>query len=88
VVALTIDRQTGSIVAGPDIASRGFVHVKESSELMEEVKGAIRDAVAGMPEAEAIDRELFAATVRSAVRRFINQRFQRKPIVIPIVLEV
>ena len=88
VVALTIDGTTGSIVAGPEIASRGFVYMKESDELMSEVKRAIREALATREGTDVIDRELIGATVRSAVRRFINQRFQRKPIVIPVVLEV
>jgi len=88
VVALTVDKTTGSVVAGPEIASRGFVYMKESEELMEEVKQAIREALAARQEPEVIDRELIGAVVRSAVRRFINQRFDRKPVVIPLVLEV
>jgi ribonuclease J len=88
VVAITIDRATGSVVAGPEIASRGLVYMKESAELMDEVKAAIRDALAAREGFEMIDGELIGTTVRSAVRRFVNQRFQRKPIVIPVVLEV
>jgi len=88
VVALTIDRQTGSVVAGPEIASRGFVYMREAEELMGEVKSAIREALAARGESPVIDAELIGGTVRSAVRRFINQRFERKPIVIPVILEV
>jgi len=88
VVALTVDKITGSVVAGPEIASRGFVYMKESDELMDEVKQAIRDALAARQEPEVIDRELIGAVVRSAARRFINQRFDRKPVVIPLILEV
>jgi ribonuclease J len=88
VIALTIDRATGSIVAGPEIASRGFVYMKEADALMEEVKAAVRDALAGRQEPEVFDRELVGAMVRSAARRFINQRFQRKPVVLPVILEV
>ena len=88
VVALTIDRQTGAIVAGPEIVSRGFVHVKEADDLMDEVKEAIRGALAAREEPEVLGKELFGAIVRSAVRRFINQRFQRKPFVLPVILEV
>jgi len=87
-VALTVDSQTGSIVAGPEIASRGLVYMKEADELMEEVKTAVRDALAAREEPEVIDKELIGATVRSAVRRFINQRFQRKPVVLPLVLMI
>jgi ribonuclease J len=88
VIALTVDRVTGSIVAGPEIASRGFVYMKEADALMEEVKAAVREALAARPESQGYDRELVGATVRSAVRRFVNQRFQRKPVVLPVILEV
>ena len=88
VIALTIDRTTGLIVAGPEIVSRGFVYMKEADALMEEVKTAVRDALAARREPEAFDRELVGAMVRSAARRFINQRFQRKPVVLPVILEV
>lgn len=88
VVALTIDRVTGGIVAGPEIVSRGFVYMKDADELMDEVKTAVREALAVREEPEVIDRELIGAIARSAVRRFISQRFQRKPVVLPIVLEV
>jgi mRNA degradation ribonuclease J1/J2 len=62
--------------------------MKESDELMEEVKRAVRAALAAREEPEMIDRELIGAIARSAVRRFISQRFDRKPVVIPLVLEV
>jgi ribonuclease J len=86
VVALTMDMSTGSIVAGPEIASRGLVYMKEADELMEEVKAAVRQALLAREEPEVVDRELVGATVRSAVRRFVNQRFGRKPVVLPLVL--
>ncbi|HEX9749494.1 MAG TPA: ribonuclease J [Methylomirabilota bacterium] len=88
VIALTIDRTTGLIVAGPEIVSRGFVYMKEADALMDEVKTAVRDALAGRRAPEVFDRELVGAMVRSAARRFINQRFQRKPVVLPVILEV
>jgi mRNA degradation ribonuclease J1/J2 len=55
---------------------------------MEEVKAAVRDAFAAREELEVVDKELIGAMVRSAVRRFINQRFQRKPVVLPVILEI
>ncbi len=85
-VSLVLDRE-GKVVAGPEIATRGFVHVKENETLLEEMKAAILAAVSGRPPA-AVDREAVAALVRSTVRHFVNQRFLRKPVVLPIVLEV
>jgi ribonuclease J len=88
VVAVTVNKATGELLAGPEIASRGFVYVKESEELMEEVKGVIREALADRDPALPLEKELLGSLIRSSVRRFINQRFHRKPIVLPVILEV
>jgi ribonuclease J len=85
-VALALDK-TGAVVAGPEIASRGFVYVKDNEPLLEELRAAVLAALAeGAPEA-AFDRDAVSARVRSAVRQFVNQRFRRKPVVLPIILE-
>jgi ribonuclease J len=88
VVALTIDRVTGAIVAGPEIVSRGFVYMKEADLLMDEVKRAVREALDAREESGAIDKELIGLIVRGAARRFINQRFQRKPVVLPVIMDI
>jgi ribonuclease J len=88
VVALTVDKNTGELLAGPEIVSRGFVYVKESEELLEEVKATIRQALGERDPATPMDRELLGSLVKGAVRRFINQRFQRKPVVLPVIMEV
>jgi ribonuclease J len=86
-VCLAVDRH-GTVVAGPDIASRGFVYVKENEPLLDEMRMAITKALAERPAGAPIDREAMAAQVRTTVRHFINQRFQRKPIVLATILEV
>jgi ribonuclease J len=88
VVALTVDRVTGAVLAGPEVASRGLTYMRDAEELVASVKDAVREALERREEPEVVDRELVAAIVRSAVRRFINQRFGRKPVVLPLVLEV
>ena len=86
-VSLVIDR-TGRVVSGPEIASRGFVYMQENQPLIDEIKQAVMDAVTGRDPATPGDREAVGTLVRTTVRQFINQRFQRKPIVLPIILEV
>lgn len=85
-VSLAVDRQ-GLVVAGPEIASRGVVYVKENEPLLEEMRGAIRAALAARTPAPG-DREALGALVRTAVRQFVSQRFHRKPVVLPVILEV
>jgi ribonuclease J len=86
-VSLAVDR-SGTLLAGPEIASRGFVYVKENEPLLEELKKAVLAALAERGLDVPFDRELMSATVRMAVRQFTNQRFRRRPVVLPIILEV
>jgi ribonuclease J len=86
-VSIAVDRH-GTVVAGPEIASRGFVYVKENEPLFEEMKKVVLAALAERDPDAPSDRELIGATVRSAVRHFINQRLRRRPVVLPLVLEV
>src|SRR5437867_2620068 len=86
-VSLVMDR-AGRVVSGPEIASRGFVYMQENQALIDEIKQTVMDAVTGRDPAMPGDRETVGALVRTTVRHFINQRFQRKPVVLPIILEV
>jgi ribonuclease J len=86
-VSLVVNRQ-GAVVAGPEIVSRGFIHVKENEPLLEELRATIRAALAARVATTPVDREAIGALVRTTVRHFITQRFQRKPVVLPVVLEV
>jgi len=86
-VSIAVDGH-GEVVAGPEIASRGFVHVKDNEPLLDELKAAVTAALAEVEPGAARDRDALAARVRATVRRFINQRFRRKPVVLPIVLQV
>ena len=78
----------GAIVGGPSISSRGVVYVRDNEPLLDELRAAITAALATKSAEELRDREALGAHVRTAVRQFINQRFQRKPVVLPIVMEV
>jgi ribonuclease J len=84
-VALTVDDR-GKVVAGPTLASRGVVYVKENEALLEELRLAIVAALTAAEPTAPPDRELLAASVRTATRQFFNHRFHRKPVVLPMIL--
>ena len=86
-VSLAVDAK-GAVVTGPEIASRGVFYVKESETLVEEIRAAVLAALAERGSDDPWDREATSARVRTAVRQFVNQRFQRKPFVLPMILEV
>ncbi len=85
-VSLTVD-SAGRLVAGPEIASRGVVYVKENEPLLEELRAAVLSAFADRDPATPADREALGALARTAVRAFITRRFQRKPVVLPLIME-
>lgn len=87
VVAVTVDRVTGALLAGPEIASRGWVYERESEAVLEQAKAVLRDAIAAQAAEAPPPRDVLASLLRGTLRRFINQRYERKPIVLPIVLE-
>jgi ribonuclease J len=87
VVAVTVDRASGALVAGPEIVSRGWVYEREAEGVLEDARAAVREALAEPREAP-LGREALIAFLRATLRRFITQRYDRKPVVLPVVLEV
>jgi ribonuclease J len=86
-VSLAVDAK-GALVAGPELATRGVIYVKENEALLQALRAAVIAALGERTLEEAWDREAIGARVRTAVRQFVNQRFQRKPVVLPMILEV
>ena len=87
VVAVTVDRASGAVVAGPEIVSRGWVYEREAEAVLEEARAAVRDALAERND-PPLGREALGALLRGTLRRFITQRYDRKPVVLPLVLEI
>jgi ribonuclease J len=88
VVAVTVDRQTGVVVAGPEITSRGWVYEREAEAVLAEAKAALRDALAEQASEAPLERDALVTLLRGTIRRFITQRYDRKPIVLALVLDV
>ncbi|HEU5323784.1 MAG TPA: ribonuclease J, partial [Methylomirabilota bacterium] len=86
-VSLAVDTK-GALIAGPEIATRGVIYVKENEALLEALRAAVIAALGERTPEEPWDREAIGARVRTTVRQFVNQRFQRKPVVLPMILEV
>lgn len=88
IVILGIEKLSGKVVSGPDIVSRGFVFEDASQELLAEVKDVVMDTLLLMiPEAKG-DWSLVSARVRSALKKFINKRLDRRPMILPIIMEI
>lgn len=88
VIVLTMDSSTGEVVAGPDVISRGFVYVRESESLMDDVKSVVRHEISKCEERGIRDWATIKSTVRENLRDYIFMKTKRNPMIIPIIMEV
>ena len=87
VVVVTVDSQTGKVLVGPEIITRGWVYAPEAEDLLDEACDTIAAAVetalaAGVRDVEALERD-----VRRAAGKFVNERTRRRPMIVPVVME-
>lgn len=87
-VVVTIDRQTGKVIAGPDIISRGFVYVRESEHLMDEAKIIVRNCLETCLENQIREWSALKANIRDELRDYLYQKTKRKPMILPIIMEI
>ena len=88
VIVMTMDNQTGEIVAGPDVISRGFVYVRESENLMDDVKSFIREEIRDLENKHIRDWSTIKSTLKDDVRDFVFDRTKRNPMILPIIMEM
>ena len=88
VIVLTMDSGTGEVLAGPDVISRGFVYVRESENLMDDVKAVVRKEIKKCEENGVRDWSTIKSTVRENLREYVFSKTKRNPMIIPIIMEV
>lgn len=88
VVVLSIDHASGTVVAGPDIISRGFVYVRESEDLMEEMRQRAIDVVEHCIENNAVDWATLKSHLKNEIGGFIFTKTKRKPMILPVIMDV
>ena len=88
VIVMTMDKSTGEIISGPDVVSRGFVYVRESETLMDDVKRVIKQEVRTFEEEGIRDWSTIKSTLKDDLRDYIFQRTKRNPMILPIIMEV
>jgi ribonuclease J len=88
VPVIVLDKQTGLAAQAPEIVTRGFASEDERAALIDEAGRIVVESVAGRPAAERSDPALTRERVKDELRRFFKRRTQRRPMVIPVVMEV
>jgi ribonuclease J len=88
VVIIGINQSTGDIIYGPDLVSRGFVFEDESQEYLENARGVVVAALDELNREMRCDNEEVKTAVRQALRRFCKKSIERRPVILPIIMEM
>lgn len=88
IVVITMDKQHGSVLAGPDIVSRGFVYVRESEQLMDEAKVKVRQTLEKCELNNITEWATIKSNVRDTLGKYLYEKTRRRPMILPIIMEV
>ncbi|MBR0464353.1 MAG: ribonuclease J [Clostridia bacterium] len=88
IIVLAIDHQSGAILSGPDIISRGFVYVRESEDLVEGAKTAVRQILDTYDNIALGDYAELKASIRDTVQRYVYSSLKRSPMILPIIMDI
>ncbi len=88
VVVMSMSGEDGALVSGPDIITRGFVYVKESEGLMEELRQVALEAIHNEDEHSAHDWAAIKGAVKGALSNFLYKKTKRSPMILPVIMEV
>ena len=87
-VVVTLSKDNKTIVAGPDIISRGFVYVRESEGLIDEAREIVRNTLLECEEKNITDWATLKSNVRDDLRSYLYEKTKRKPMILPIIMEI
>ena len=88
IAVLTLEKYSNQILAGPDIVSRGFVYVREAEDLMEEAREIVEDAMQNCLSHRVTDWSKMKNAIRDSLGEFLWKRTKRRPMILPIIMEV
>lgn len=88
IVVVTMDKGEGRVVSGPDIVSRGFVYVRESEGLMDEARDKVIQALDKCEANGITEWATIKANVRDALGKYLYERTRRRPMILPIIMEI
>ena len=88
IVVMGVDHELGEVVTGPDIISRGFVYMREADDLMDGAREAARKAIEEYGQIDSSDWSHIKTDVRDSVQKYIYDRLKRKPMILPIIVEI
>ena len=87
-MVLTLEAGSGKVLAGPDIVSRGFVYVRGAESLMDEAKQVLDGTMQQIMDKNVMDWSRIKTEIKDSLGEFVWKETKRKPMIIPIIMEV
>lgn len=88
VVIVTMDRHNGRLLKSPDIISRGFIHIKENQTVLEDIRKRIRGLMSRLPNYQPIESDYLKTIIRDQIGQFLYNKTRRRPMILPVVIEI
>ena len=88
IVVMSLEKESGTLIAGPDIVTRGFVYVRESDELIEEARLTVDEALQNCLDRGITDWGKLKSTTKDCLSEFVWRKTKRRPMILPIIMEV
>lgn len=88
VIIATLDRRDGRLLKNPDIISRGFIYLRENQTLVEEIRHRIQTLINRIPRQQPLDADYLKSLIRDQVGQFVYNKTQRRPMILPVVIEI
>jgi len=88
IVVVTLDKRTTKVISGPDIVTRGFVYVRESEGLMDEIKEVAKRELDKCFREDVKEWSNIKAALRETLIRFVYNKTKRQPMILPILMDV
>ena len=88
VVVATVDMQSGLLLSGPDVVSRGFVYVREAEDLMEEIRKHAHATLSTVLKKDGCDYAQLKNAVKDDIAKLLMQRTRRRPVILPIIMDL
>ncbi len=88
VVVLSLSSEDGSLISGPDIVTRGFVYVKESEELLEDLRQLALDALSSCQSRNVYEWTAIKSAIKSDISGYLYKKTKRNPMILPVIMEI
>lgn len=88
VIISTLKKESGKLLKNPDIISRGFIYLRENQELVEEIRSRVKGITLRIPKLQPIDADYLKSLIRDQIGQFLYNKTKRRPMILPVVIEV